>query len=113
MSFLIELYGDAKSCTVIPTCGRKYSYRKSDEYFIGVNLVCEAGFDGFIRSHNCKNVHIKCIAFGMKTYVQVELPYPWSKHQLISNVTIKSYCKNGYLYSIAKFIKHKIINLLS
>lgn len=106
MAFLIELSGSADGCAVKPTCGRSYTSTKGDEYYVDMELINRVGCEGFLRvDGNCEKISIPCIAFGMTTCVQVELPYPWSKHKLTSNVPIDSYCKNGYLESIFHVIK--------
>lgn len=42
------------------------------------------------------------------TRLEVEKPYIWTKHQLVSNVPIKTYCNRGLLGSIVKFVKDKL-----
>lgn len=110
--YLIELSGSAKGCAVKPTCGRRYTSKKGDDCWVDMQLINDAGCDGFLKiAGNYSNILITCVAFGMKTCVQVELPYPWSKHELIANVPIEAYCKNSYFDSVIHVVKQKLTNL--
>jgi hypothetical protein len=100
--FLIELSGSAKDCLVVPTCGRDFTTNQE----IDLDKLKKAGLDGFVY---ISNVAIHHFATGQKTYIQLELKYPWTKHALISNVPIKKFCRNGYLDSIFHAVKSKSI----
>ena len=105
MTFLIELSGSAKGCAVVPTCGRSYTSKKGDEYFVDLDLIDNTGCDGFLRIESGHDLFVDRIAFGMETYVQVEKLYPWSKHKLVSNVPIKEYCRIGYFKAFYRVVK--------
>ena len=113
MGYLISLSGSAKGCAVTPTVGRKYTSKEGDKYWVDMDLLESYGFDGFI-SIDCSysGLLIDCVAFGMNTCIQVSLPYPWSKHELVSNVPIESYCKNGYLESAFHAVKYYFKSLI-
>ena len=107
--FLIELSGSSKGYVVTPTVGIQFSSRKGGDYYVDLNALESSGYDGFLRVANGNHTfNLDRISFGMSTYVQIELPYPWSKHDLYSNVPIKSFCKSGYFISAIRFICCKI-----
>jgi len=108
MRFLIEISGDSRGCSVVPTCGRMFSSIECDETAVDMFSLARSGFDGFLNIGVNSSLNITHIAFGMDTFVQVELPYPWSKHGLISTVPIKTFCKNGYFDSVCHVIKLRI-----
>jgi hypothetical protein len=107
LKFLIELSGSAKDCLVVPTCGRDFTTNHELDY----NKLKKAGLDGFVYLSNHCDIAIPHCALGQKTYIQLELKYPWTKHSLISNVPIKKFCMRGYLDSIFHVVKSKIISL--
>ena len=100
MNFLIVLYGNDKGCAVTPTVSREFSFRKGEVTSVDMWAIQNQGFDGFLYIHHPAHINIAQIASGMKNSVQVELPYPWSKHELFSNVPIETYCKKGYFESL-------------
>tara|TARA_R110002096_G_scaffold126118_3_gene272661 strand:+ start:118 stop:474 length:357 start_codon:yes stop_codon:yes gene_type:complete len=113
MNFVIELYGDAKGCAVVPTISRAMSSRKGDNTCIDMMAITNEGFDGFLRVNCGSDINIVKIASGMENSVQVELPYPWSNHGIMSNVPVESFCKNGYFDSIIHLIKVKISKVIA
>ena len=107
LKFLIELSGSAKDCLVVPTCGRDFTTNQE----IDLDKLKKAGLDGFVYISNLDFVAIPHCATGQKTYIQLELKYPWTKHELISNVPIKAFCRKGWLYSVGHLVWSKIISL--
>ena len=107
--FLIELSGSAKDCLVVPTFGRSYAknYREVD-----METLEKVGLDGFIKLSSDCDILIHHFAVGLKTCIQLELKYPWTKHALISNVPIMQFCRKGYVYSVLHLIKYKILKAL-
>jgi hypothetical protein len=106
MKALIEISGKAEGCWVVPTCGRSYTNMDGGKYSINLDLANRVGCDTFLCLSYASGLYVPYFAFGMSTCVQVFLPYPWSKHELISNVPIETCCRYGYLESYWHVIKY-------
>ena len=68
--FLIELSGNAKGCSVVPTCCIKYCSIKDGEYCIDINIINSLGFEGFTRITGGHYIYISHIAFGTEECLQ-------------------------------------------
>ena len=110
--FLIELSGDATGCAVVPTCCLKYCSIKGGGYCIDMNIIASLGFKGFTMITGGHNINIPHVTFGTETCVQLEKPYPWTKHNLVSNVPIQAFCKNGWFNSICHYIAVKFKEMI-
>lgn len=105
MRFVIEISGSAPDCIIKPTAGRDITTRIGGSTCVDIKLVLAGGFDGFCRLDvNCNYNNI-LMASGMETSVQIEKPYPWTKHTVKSNVPIQEYCTRGYFESAVHLIK--------
>lgn len=113
MKFLIELSGEAKGCTVVPTVSREFSVRIGDFIYIDMDALERHGYDGFLRADTDCAASIPYLASGMRCSVQAELPYPWAKHGLRSNVPIESFCKRGYVASVVRLLSFKIKSMVN
>ena len=111
-NFLIEISGGANECSITPICGRGYSGRSGSESYVDMSLITKAGLLGFLSINACEWQTKWTIGFGMETCVQVETPYPWTKHSLICNVPIETYCMNGWVESALHALKIKIKGLI-
>lgn len=111
MTFVIELVGDALGCYVIPVVAERFSSRDGNNTFVDMKLVCRYGYDGLLRVNSCKSLFLGDFEFGKDNYLKVELPYPWSKHNLHANVPIKTYCDNSYFDSVIHWLKLNLRNL--
>jgi hypothetical protein len=105
MSYLIQLSGDAKGCSVTVVIENK---------FIALDEECEWGVDeakleedGYINAISVtafSDINVTSMEHDDKSYVKVELPYPWSKTTLVANVPVKESCNNGWIDSILHVI---------
>ncbi len=115
MSFVIELHGEAKGCYITAVAAERFSSKKGSDACIDGNLLSRYGYDGFLSINQGKLLTLGCLDFavGKDTHLKVELPYPWTKHKLHSNVPIKTHCNNGYFESAIHWLMVKINNLIT